>query len=80
MDTVMEDYLLTNNYRREVSHLLNLDIADDVMKTLTAAQPDYLMASIASMRKEGGSIDGYMRHVMGIDPAFQARLRAALLV
>lgn len=80
LDTVMEDYLLTNTYRREISHLLDLDIADDVMKTLTSAQPDYLMASIGSMRKEGGSIDGYMRHVMGIDPAFQARLRAALLV
>jgi protein-tyrosine phosphatase len=79
LDTVFEDYLLTNAYRRDVSKLLDLPISQDDMAILTSARRGYLETAVKSMIDLHGSIGGYLREAIGVDDALRARLRAALL-
>ncbi len=79
LETVFEDYLLTNDYRRDVAKLLDLPISADDMAILTSARRPYLETAINSMLDLHGSIGGYLRQAIGVDEALCAHLRAALL-
>jgi protein-tyrosine phosphatase len=79
LETVFEDYLLTNDYRRDVSTLLNLPLSAEDMAILTSARRDYLQSAIDSMIDQHGSIEHYLRLGAGVDDALRARLREALL-
>jgi protein-tyrosine phosphatase len=79
LETVFEDYLLTNDYRRDVSTLLNLPLSAEDMAILTSARRDYLQSAIDSMIDQHGSIEDYLRLGAGVDDALRERLREALL-
>lgn len=79
LDTVFEDYLLTNDYRRDVAKLLDLPISEADMAILTSARRRYLETAVESMIDLSGSIGGYLREAIGVDDTLRARLRAALL-
>lgn len=79
IETVFEDYLLTNEYRRDVAQLLNLPISEDDMAILTSARRGYLETAVESMIDLHGSIEGYLRAAIGVDEVLRASLRAALL-
>ncbi len=78
-ETVFEDYLLTNDHRRDVTRLLNLPLSEADMAILTSARRGYLENAFNSMVDFSGSIEAYMRDAIGVDDPLRARLRAALL-
>lgn len=79
VETVYEDYLLTNDYRRDVTRLLNLPLSDEDMAILTSARREYLETALNSMIDLSGSIEAFLREHLGIDEALRRRLHAALL-
>ncbi|MGD9536176.1 MAG: tyrosine-protein phosphatase [Alphaproteobacteria bacterium] len=79
LDTVFEDYLLTNAYRRDVKNLLNLPIDEADMAILTSARREYLQTAVDSMTDLHGSIDAYLRDAVEVDDGLRMRLREALL-
>jgi protein-tyrosine phosphatase len=79
VETVLDDYLLTNSYRRDVTRVLDLGVTEEVMDILTSAREDYLETALASIRHHFGSIERYLRDGLGLDAPRRARLRQALL-
>jgi protein-tyrosine phosphatase len=79
LGTVFEDYLLTNEYRRDVKNLLSLPIGEADMAILTSARREYLQTAIDSMIDLHGSPDAYLREAVGVDDGLRARLREGLL-
>ncbi len=78
-ETVFEDYLLTNDYRRDVTRLLNLPLSESDMEILTSARRGYLETALKSMVDLSGSTDAYLREAVGVDDTLRTNLRAALL-
>ncbi len=74
MDTVLEDYDLTNHYRRPVPHLFGPETSEAVSRLLLSAQTKYLEAAIDEMEKAFGSFDAYLAKGLGVDDAARARL------
>ncbi len=63
MDAMEDDYLATNLYT---------DIESDER---TAANPRFIRAAVAGVRRAFGSLDGYLREALGLDDADLAELR-----
>jgi protein-tyrosine phosphatase len=84
--TVMQDYLLSNTFRAAenaravtgVQALLDPE-GVEVIKSLVEVRPAYLQASLDTMRKKYGSIDGYLRKGLGISDAKRARFQRQML-
>ncbi len=74
MSTVLEDYDLTNQYRRPVPQLLSSKTPEAVIKLLLSAQTKYLEAALDEMQKAFGSFDAYLAKGLGVDDAARARL------
>ncbi len=75
----LEDYLLTNSYRRDVSHIFNLHIGAEEMHTLTSARPEYFSAALGAMHDAFGSTEAYMRDGLGLDDGYLNSLRGVFL-
>ena len=84
--TVIQDYLLSNKYRSAeneraitgVQALLDPEEVD-VIRSLVEVRPEYLQASLDTMRKKYGSIDAYLRKGLGITNAERARFQRQML-
>jgi protein-tyrosine phosphatase len=84
--TVMQDYLLSNTFRAAeneravtgVSALLDAE-GVEVIRSLVEVRPEYLQASLDTMRKKYGSIDAYLRKGLGISDAERARFQRQML-
>ena len=59
-DVALQDYVLTNRYRRDVSHLFGPETPEDVIALLLSAQPPYLEASLDEIDRKFGSFDDYL--------------------
>ena len=70
----MQDYVLTNRYRRDVSHLFGPETPEDVIALLLSAQPPYLEASLDEIDRKFGSFDDYLTKGLLVDVATRARL------
>jgi protein-tyrosine phosphatase len=85
--TVVEDYLLTNRYTRRTTRrrtwlvfvASRFAVRPREMRALLEARAEYLEAAFALMEARHGSIEGYLRHALGVTDERRARLRAALL-
>jgi protein-tyrosine phosphatase len=83
---LMQDYLFSNTYRAAeneraitgVSALLDNE-GVEVIKSLVEVRPEYLQASLDTMRKRYGSIDAYLRKGLGISNAERARFQRQML-
>jgi protein-tyrosine phosphatase len=73
-EVILEDYALTNLYRREIKHLLAPTTPQSMIQMLTSAQPKYLEAAFEVIDRRYGSIDGYLERGLGLDAAKRARL------
>jgi protein-tyrosine phosphatase len=78
-DDIFTDYLLTNDYRRDITHILKLGVDDDVMALLTSARPEYLSTALGAIEETFGSTARYLTEGLGLDDARRAELRAILL-
>ncbi len=77
-DTVMTDYLLTNQlYRR--SPLVHADGPAHVVDVLWRVQPAFLDAAFDTVEREFGGMGRYLEGPMGLGPAAMARLHERLL-
>jgi protein-tyrosine phosphatase len=84
--TVMEDYLLTNEYRaaaneRSLSSLQALlDPAEvEVVRGILDVREEYLDAALDTMKAEHGSIDAYIRDGLGITDKARAQFQRRML-
>ena len=71
---VLEDYDLTNRYRRDVSHLFGPSTPEDLISLLLSAPAHYLEAALDEMDRRFGSFDGYLAKGLGVDDAMRRRL------
>jgi len=79
LDDVVEDYLLTNNYRRDLTGILNLGVSDEIMAVLTSVRPEYLSSAISAIESMFGSIEGYLSDGLGLGEGERDELRSMLL-
>ncbi len=85
-DVVMEDYLLSNEYRAEendetlgqLEAILDADELE-VMRSLLEVRPEYLQAALDAMVDEYGSIEAYLRDGLGITDDERAAFQELML-
>lgn len=75
--TVVQDYALTNDYRRDIGHLFAGPVAPAALRALTAANPAYMETALAAMDADFGGPEGWLDSI-GVDAAARAELRARL--
>lgn len=74
---VLEEYMLSNTYRRDIGHLMPPGLATSVAEEFTSVNPRYLEASLAAIKSEFGSVDAYLEQ-LGFDDKRRANLRDVL--
>jgi protein-tyrosine phosphatase len=78
--TVIEqDYLLSDQYRRDVRFQFGEGIAPELMAAVTRSHPAYLAAVFDRIEQHWGSTDDYLREALGLSDAARARLQDRLL-
>jgi protein-tyrosine phosphatase len=80
METVMADYMRTNDYTLpQFKHAINDFVAAGGDHAIAVAvfgvKPEYLETSFDEMQKRYGTIEGYFSEALGIDAAGQKALR-----
>lgn len=87
-DDVIEDYVLTNTAGDAEARIaagmaaitaITGRIDEAVLRVIMGVEPEYLEAAFAAMAERHGSIDGYLREVLGVDEPLRERLREALV-
>lgn len=87
-DDVLEDYVLTNKAGDIEARIaagkaaiaaITGQLDDDVLRVLMGVEPEYLEAAFAAMAERHGSVEGYLREVLGVDDSLQGKLREALV-
>jgi protein-tyrosine phosphatase len=86
-ETIYQDYLATNWYRRDFTQLvLRFAPVYSLFRTkpeavypLLAARREYLEAAFDLMKERYGSIDAYLEEALGLTPERRAALQAAFL-
>jgi protein-tyrosine phosphatase len=79
-DTIMEDYLLTNQYVKPPAHLTGVpDEALPALRQVWGVQPEFLGAAKAEIIQQYGSIERYLFQVLKIGNEEKARLKRYLL-
>jgi protein-tyrosine phosphatase len=73
-EIVLEDYSLTNIYRRPVPQLLGPETPEEVVAVLLSAQPKYLEAALAEIDRAHGSFDAYLEQALSLDEAQRDQL------
>lgn len=75
---IVEDYLLTNAYRRDIGHLMHPGTPESVAAVLTAAKAAYIEAAFDSIDATFGSIDNYLERGLGFNARRLQNLRDRL--
>ena len=89
-DDIIEDYLLTNNHERMVARLATMREhvtqvsggrvpSDQALLTAMRVEAEYLEEAFTVMRRDHGSLDGYLDQALGLTPDLRARLHDRLL-
>lgn len=77
--TIVEDYLLTNDYRRDLSFLLGGKVGPAVMAAVTQAHPAYVESAFRSIEFEWGTTTEFLRRGLGLSRDRQRQLQSLLL-
>jgi len=89
-DDIIEDYLLTNNHQRMVARLPTMREhvtqvsggrvpSDEALLTAMRVEAEYLEEAFTVMRRDHGSLDGYLDQALGLTPDLRARIHDRLL-
>jgi protein-tyrosine phosphatase len=73
-ETVLEDYDLTNRYRRPVPQLFGPETPEEIVALLLSAQPKYLEAALDEIDRVYGSFDDYLDKALAVDAAARRTL------
>ncbi len=79
-ETIMDDYLLSNVFRKEenekmVQGMVKMGVKEQVAKDMVAVKTNYLAATYQSIVAEYGNIDNFLKTEMGLESADIALLR-----
>lgn len=77
-EVILEDYALTNLYRREIQYMVGDATPASLVAMLTSAQPKYLEAAFEVIDRTYGSTDAYLEQALGLDGAAREHLVALL--
>ena len=89
-DDIIADYLLTNNQERMVGRLPTMrehvtEVSggrvptDAALMTAMRVEAEYLEEAFKVMRRDHGSLDGYLDQALGLTPALRERIHDRLL-
>lgn len=78
-ETILEDYELTNHYRRDLSFMLGTEVDTEVLDVVKAAHADFLQAAFGVIDADWGGTQGFLRQGLGLAAADQALLQDRLL-
>lgn len=87
-DDVLADYLLTATAGdpeariaagMQTMRAVTGPLDEAVMRVLMGVEAEYLETAFAAMAEQHGSVDGYLREVVGLDDGLKDRLRGALV-
>ena len=73
-ETIVEDYVLTNSFKRDIAHMFGAATAPDVANLIMSAQAKYLEAAFERIDGRYGSTDAYLARGLGLTDAERARL------
>lgn len=75
---VLQEFMLSNTYRRDIGHLLPPSTSADVVEEFSSVDPRYLEAALDTIKSTYGSMDGYLAKGLGFDDSRRANLRDLL--
>lgn len=78
-DAVLEDYLLTNRYRRDIGAILQRRVDPEVLDVVVAAHAEYLDAAFDSIHAHHESVEQFLGVALGLDRKDLLALKALLL-
>lgn len=78
-ETILADYEMSNEYRRDIRFQLGDQVDPIVMAAITRAHPAYLHTVFQAMQDGWGSTDNYLREALGLSDAARAHLQSRLL-
>lgn len=76
--TILDDFVLSNSYRRDIGHLMPPNTPDAVVRVISGVEPEYLEAAFSVIDSVYGSVDGYLARGLGLSDERRAHLRALL--
>jgi protein-tyrosine phosphatase len=76
-EVIVEDYAMTNLYRRDIRHLFSNEVSPDAIEMLTSANPRYIETALDEIDAHYGSTSAWLES-LGVSPADQVRLRDLL--
>ncbi|MBB6500912.1 tyrosine-protein phosphatase [Pedobacter cryoconitis] len=79
-ETVLEDYLATNEYRKAenekmVKMMMQMNIKEQVARDLAEVKPEYLIATVKAIFQQYGSVDQFITDEIGLTADDIALLR-----
>ena len=87
-DDVVADYVLTNTAGdvearlaagAETIRAVARQLDPDILRVVMGVEPEYLEAAFVTIAGKHGSIDGYLRDVLGVDDTLRGKLREQLV-
>jgi protein-tyrosine phosphatase len=76
-EVAIGDYVLTNDYRRDVAFMFDGPVDASALRALTSAEPVYIATALAEIRRLHGDGDGWMSE-LDLGPFERRQLRALL--
>lgn len=77
--TIIDDFMLSNRYRRDLRFLVGEKADQEVLEVLASVRPSYLEATFDAIDAEWGSDEAYLRRALGLSEAQQKALQDTLL-
>lgn len=65
-EVILSDYLLSNQYRRELAYTLSPDTGSDILYILAGVQQSFLDAAFRTIEEVWGSDDAFLTEAMGL--------------
>jgi len=73
-ETIVRDFVLTNEYRRDLSSFFSESTRAGVPEMLMSARAEYIEAAFAQIDESYGSVETYLERALGVDAAARQRL------
>jgi protein-tyrosine phosphatase len=79
-ETILEDYLLSNKYRRDLGNVVGPELGFEARSALAYVQPEYLKAAFCSMSALSGSPYRYLSDTLCLKEARLVQFRNTMLI
>ena len=76
---IMEDYLLSNQYRRDLAYLAGSEVPSELLDVMMEVHPSYIAASLEEMDRHWGSREEFLTVGLGLCGTKRAQLMQLLV-